>query len=165
VSTADTTTTDRRSPLERRRAAASAAAGAAEKARARVAELDRRLQTNATMTTEQSQALRNATAEVARLKRALKGVARERDGLAKDRRKAAGRADKAGAKAKRADDKYSKSMLAEMIRREKDKDLARVSPDPPPEQPNAAMRDATRTAARKTAEAAGADRPRTASPR
>ena len=145
-------------PLDRRRDRAAAAASAAEKAEAAVTELDHRLETNASLTTQQSQALRNALAEATRLKRSLKAGVKERDRLGKARRKAADRADRAKAKAKAADDKYSRSVLADLIRREKEKAASKPAtlqavPDrsPAPERPNAAARAAVGTAARKTA--------------
>jgi hypothetical protein len=174
--------TDRPSAqLDQRRDKASAAADAAEKAQAGVTELDHRLQTNASLTTQQSQALRNALAEAERLKRSLKVAGKERERLTKARKKAVDRAERAKAKARAADDKYSKSVLADLVRREKEKDAGRASagrppkpatgsaqadsqavpdakpavPDPAPEQPNPAVASAIRTAARKTAAAAG----------
>jgi hypothetical protein len=119
------TANDRQSSqLDRRRDRASAAARAAEKAQAGITELDRRLQTNATMANQQTQARRNAVAEADRLKRSLKVVTRERDRLTKARKKAAARAEKSKAKSAAAEAKYSKTVLAEMIRREKEKDRA-----------------------------------------
>jgi hypothetical protein len=118
------TTADRPSPLDRRRDKAAAAASAAEKAQAGVTELDHRLATNGSLTKQQSQALRNALAEANRLKRALKAGAKERDRLAKARKRAVARADKAKARAGSADAKYSTSVLAELVRREKEKDRA-----------------------------------------
>jgi chromosome segregation ATPase len=167
------TTSDRSpSPLDRRRDRAAAAAGAAEKAQAAVTELDHRLETNASLITQQSQALRNALAEASRLKRALKAGAKERDRLAKARKKAAGRAEQSTVKAKAADDKYSQAVLADLVRREKEKDRAEAAgkpaplksvPDrsPAPERPNVAAESAVKTAARKTAAAADARTPRT----
>jgi chromosome segregation ATPase len=163
--------------LDSRRDKAAAAASAAEKAQAGVAELENRLQTNATLTTQQTQALRNAEAEAKRLKRSLKLTAKERSRLAAARKKAAARAAKARQKQQAAEAKYDKVVLADIVRREKERDRAQLSPendlasptaptratartpatvaDPPPEQPDAATSMATRTAARKTAAAAG----------
>ena len=50
--------------LDRRRAQSAAAGAAAEKARQAVTELDNRLRTNADLTQQQAQALRNAEAVV-----------------------------------------------------------------------------------------------------
>jgi hypothetical protein len=125
------TTSDRQSTLlDRRRTRAADAAKAAEQAQARVTELDNRLQTNASMTTQQKQALRNAEAEVARLKRLLKAGARERDRLAKARKKAADRTAKAQAKSKAAEAKYDKSLLTDLVSREKAKDRAGAAQPP-----------------------------------
>jgi chromosome segregation ATPase len=154
--------------LDRRRDQAAAAADAVEKAEAAVTELDHRLDTNASLTTQQSQALRNAVAEATRLKRALKAGSKEKDRLTKARKKAADRAQRTKAKAKAADDKYSKSVLADLVRREKEKDRAAAGkpaalksvPSPAPERPNAAAESAIGTAARKTAAAAGVRTPR-----
>jgi chromosome segregation ATPase len=158
------TTTDRpSSPLDRRRDQASTTAHAAEKAQAGVTELNNRLQTNTNLTTQQSQALRNAEAEANRLKRSLKAGVKERDRLTKAHKRAVAQADKAKAKAKAADEKYSKAVLADLVRREKQKDAARTTtpatrqpavsavPNPEPERPNVSAAAATRTAARKTA--------------
>jgi hypothetical protein len=125
------TTSDRQSTLlDRRRTQAADAAKAAEQAQARVTELDNRLQTNASMTTQQKQALRNAEADVARLKRLLKAGARERDRLTKARKKAADRTAKAQAKSKAAEAKYDKSLLADLVSREKAKDRAGAAQPP-----------------------------------
>jgi hypothetical protein len=145
--------------LDRRRDQAVAAAGAAEKAQAGVTELDHRLETNANLTRQQSQALRNAVAEANRLKRALKAGTKERDRLTKARKKAVTRAGRAKAKAGSADAKYSRTVLAELVRREKERDRAAAFA-PAPEQPSVTATAATRTAARRTAAAAGVSAPR-----
>ena len=59
-----TATTEAADRLDRRREQATAAAEALTKAKAGVTDLDNRLQTNSTVTTQQKQALRNAEAEV-----------------------------------------------------------------------------------------------------
>src|SRR6185312_501118 len=83
------TSSDRQQPsqLDRRRGQAASAASAVEKAQAGVMELDNRLRTNASMTQQQKQALRNAEAEASRLKRALKAGTKEHDRLTKARKK------------------------------------------------------------------------------
>jgi chromosome segregation ATPase len=125
------TTSDRQStPLDRRRDKAADAARAADQAQAGVTELEHRLQTNASMTSQQKQALRNAEAEASRLKRALKAGARERDRLAKAHEKAAARAAKARARSAAAESKYDKSVLADLVRREKAKDRADAAQPP-----------------------------------
>jgi chromosome segregation ATPase len=100
---------------------------AADEAQARCAALDSRLQTNASLTQQQGQALRNAKAEVNRLMRALKSAAKERDGLAKMLKKATAAAERAKAKAQAAEAKYDKTVLAELVRREKEKDQAEAA--------------------------------------
>ena len=74
--------------LDRRRAQSAAAGAAAEKARLAVTELDNRLRTNTELAQQQSQALRNAEAEVKRLKRSLKTQERDRVRLTKAHKKA-----------------------------------------------------------------------------
>ena len=160
------------SMLDSRRDKAAIAASAAEKAQAGVTELDNRLETNAKLATQQTQALRNAEAEANRLKRSLKLAATERSRLTAARKKAAAKADQARRKQRAAEAKYDKVLLADLVRREKERDRAQASQpeidhvsttagtrtttaDPAPEQPNAATSMATRTAARKTAAAAG----------
>jgi hypothetical protein len=108
--------------LDSRRDKSTAANANAEKAKAGVTELDHRLRTNADQTKQQTQAMRNATAEANRLKRALKDAAKERARLTKERKKAVARADKARAKAKAAEAKYDKTVLAELVKREKERD-------------------------------------------
>ena len=123
--TASKQTADRPSvQLDRRRGRAAAATAAVDQAKAKVTELDDRLSTNADTVKSQKQAMRNAVAEADRLKRLVKAGAKERDRLAKARKKAAARVDKAQAKAKTAEARYDKSVLAEMVRREKDRDRA-----------------------------------------
>jgi hypothetical protein len=146
--------------LNRRRDQASAAATAAEKAQAGVTELDNRLKTNATLTTQQSQALRNAVAEANRLKRALKAAAKEKDQLTKARKKAVDKAAKSKAKAAEAEAKYDKTVLAELVRREKEKDrasgssangaAARPRAPHPPDQLKPFLRTGTRAPNRNT---------------
>ncbi|MFC3386402.1 hypothetical protein [Couchioplanes azureus] len=115
-------------PLDRRRDRATAAGDAAEKARAAVADLDHQLETIATLTAQQRDSLRRATDEAARLERSLKAAAQRRAELVKDRRKAVARAEKARAKARTAEAKYDKEMLAELVRREKERDRASHPP-------------------------------------
>jgi len=118
------------SQLDRRREQATSAASAADKAQSGVTELDNRLQTNTSMTRQQKQALRNAEAEVTRIKWSLKAAAKERDQLTRARKKAVAKVDKARIKAEAADAKYEKSVLADMVRREKIKDRAEAARPP-----------------------------------
>jgi hypothetical protein len=110
--------------LDRRREQTAAAHTAVERTRTTVTELDNRLRTNADLTTQQKQALRNAEAEARRLKRALKTQARDKDRLEKAHRKAVARAGKAESKAAALEKKYGKSLLDDLIRREKERDRA-----------------------------------------
>ena len=153
------TTADRHSAqLDRRRDQASAAATAAKKAQKGVTELDSLLKKNASTTRQQTQALRNAVAEVDRLKRALKTATKERGRLTKARSKAAARADKALATSRAAESKYDRSVLADLVRREKAKDRA-DSTRPPVRNAGTAVTDSSskrpgagkEIAARKTA--------------
>jgi septal ring factor EnvC (AmiA/AmiB activator) len=119
------TVSDRQSSqVDRRREKAASTATAVEKAQAGVTELDNRLQTNSSLTQQHKQALRNAEAEANRLRRSLKAALKERDKLSKARKKAVAKADKARSKAKAAEAKYEKSVLADMVNREKIKDRA-----------------------------------------
>ena len=135
-------------------------------------DIDRQLETLASLTEQQEQALRRAAEEPTRLKRSLKAAAKRRAELTKERRKAVAKAERARAKAALAEAKYDKEVLAELVRREKEKDRAGSSTGPRssrgrasrrpaateraarPEHPDEATQTARRTAARKTAKAA-----------
>jgi chromosome segregation ATPase len=158
----DVTTTAR--PLDRRRDKAGTASAAAAAADAAVTDIDRQLETLSSLTEQQQGALRRAAEETERLKRSLKAAGKRRAELAKERKKAVAKAEQARAKADLAEAKYDKEVLAELVRREKEKDRAagapsarsprRAAADPPPEKPDEATQSARRTAARKTAKAA-----------
>jgi chromosome segregation ATPase len=109
-------------PLDRRRDKAGATGAAAEKARAAVTDLDNQLKTIAGLTEEQQLSLRRATDEAARLKRSLKAAGKRRAELTKQRKKAVARAEKAKERARAAEAKYDKELLADMVRREKERD-------------------------------------------
>ena len=111
-------------PLDRRREQADAAHAAAQRAQTAVAEVENRLRTNADLTREQTQALDIAKAEVKRLKRALKTQARDRLRLQKAQRKAQAKAAKAQSRAATVEDKYGKTVLSDLVRREKERDRA-----------------------------------------
>ncbi|MGX6606649.1 hypothetical protein ACWKSP_31675 [Micromonosporaceae bacterium Da 78-11] len=117
--------------LDRRRQQSATAETAAEKARKALTELDQRLHTNVELTRQQTQALRNAEAEARRLKRSLKTQSRDQARLTKARQKAAAKVDKTRSRAAALDEKYSKSLLADLIRREKEKDRAAAQPATP----------------------------------
>ena len=139
-------------PIDRRREKADAAGTAAGQAQAAVSDIDNQLKTIASLTDQQEQSLRRAQDEAARLKQALKAAAKRKAELVKQRKKAVARAGQAGAKAKAAEAKYDKEVLAEIVRREKEKDR-KPAADPAPEKENAATATARGTAARKTAAA------------
>jgi chromosome segregation ATPase len=166
---------DAPSMVKRRRRKAQAAKAAADTARAGVAELDIRIKTNAAQSRADERALRRAQEEIARLKKAIKAAAKDHARLCSARDKARKDAAKAQRKAGSADAKYDQAVLAEIVRREKERDLATATRDkstgktpqsartgagnatgqiPPPETPDLGTATATRTAARKT-EAAG----------
>jgi len=127
-----------------------------------VTELDNRLKRNASITKQQTQALRNAVAEVNRLKRAVKAGGKERDRLAKDRKRAVAKAGRAQAKYESAESKYDRSVLADMVRREKARDRADAARPPvdttgkvlEPAPDRSPATTAAKTAAAKTAAAA-----------
>ncbi len=116
------TTTAR--PLDRRRDKAGAAGAAAAVAEAAVTDIDRQLKTLASLTEQQEQALHRAVDEAARLKRSLKAAAKRRTELAKERKQAVAKAARARAKAADAEAKYDRELLADLVRREKEKDRA-----------------------------------------
>ncbi|WP_250002401.1 hypothetical protein [Actinoplanes sp. M2I2] len=117
--------------LDRRREQSAAANAAAERSRTTVTELENRLRTNADLTRRQTEALRNAEAEAKRLKRSLKTQARDKDRLEKAHRKAVARAGKAQSRAATLDDKYGKSLLSDLINREKERDRATATTSEP----------------------------------
>ena len=110
--------------LDRRRDRSEATAARAGEAHAKIAELENRLQANADLTRQQTQALRTAEAEVKRLKRALKGQKDDRDRLLKAKTKATAKAKTAERRAATAEGKYDKSVLADLVHREKERDRA-----------------------------------------
>ncbi|MGW4940714.1 hypothetical protein ACWEOZ_03880 [Actinoplanes sp. NPDC004185] len=122
----DVTTTAR--PLDRRRDKAGTANAAAAAADAAVTDIDRQLETLSSLTEQQQGALRRAAEEAERLKRSLKAAGKRRAELAKERKKAVAKAEQARAKADLAEAKYDKEVLAELVRREKEKDRATAQP-------------------------------------
>ncbi len=166
--------TEAQSKLHRRRDKAQAAKAAADKARAGVTQLDDQLKANATQTQNVETALQRAQEEVARLKKALKASIKERAKLRSARKRAQDVAGRTQRRAETAEAKYDKIVLAELVRREKDKDRARSTshdvaetPEPKaaepatagapapvtdaPERPGGGAMTAIQTAARKTA--------------
>jgi chromosome segregation ATPase len=160
--------------LDRRRVKAASADAAADQAKSAVTDIDHQISTITDLTEQQEQALHRARDEITRLKRSLKAAGKRRAELTRQRKKAAAEAARARAKATAAEAKYDKEVLAELIRREKEKDRA-AQPDrtpdgapagtrrtparrgatgPEPEQPSEAATTARRTAARRTAKSA-----------
>ncbi|MDT4985935.1 MAG: hypothetical protein QOI74_29 [Micromonosporaceae bacterium] len=118
------------SKLDRRRGKAQAAKAAAEAAQARVTALDGRLGANAAEADEHKAAMRRTRDEVNRRKKALKASDKQREQLRAMRKKAEAAAAKAQRRSQAADDRYDQAVLAELVRREKDRDLANASQAP-----------------------------------
>jgi chromosome segregation ATPase len=152
------TNTDQRSKLDRRRERAQATKVAAKAAQQRLHRVDDQLAANAAQTREHEAALRTASDEVARRKKALKAAAQNKKRLTANRKKAAGAATRAEQKSTAAEGKYDAAVLADLVRRERDRDLAAHggaektpvagASAPAPDKPASVARD---TAARKTA--------------
>jgi chromosome segregation ATPase len=164
--------------LDRRRTKMQSAKAAAATAAAAVDALDQRLAANAHQHGGHEADLQTALDRVESLRKSIKTSTRERKQL-RIQRKDAGRAA-AGAhdRARRAEAKYDTAMLADLLRREKDNDLSAhgeaAEPQATPSQAGAptpskaaptpsaepeatpTQSPATRTAARTTAQRAGA---------
>ena len=124
-------------PLDRRRDKAGAAGATAAKAEAAVTDIDRQLETVKSLTEQQEQALHRAVEEAERLKRSIKAAGKRRAELVKERQRAVTKAEQARAKADAAEAKYDKEVLADLVRREKEKDRASSSEPAPEEQSTA----------------------------
>jgi chromosome segregation ATPase len=150
------------SKLNRRRDKVQSAKTATEAAQRRLDGLDDQLAADAAQAQQHEAALRRASDEVARRKKALKASAKTHQRLAASRKKAAAALAKAQQKAQTAETKYDEAVLATMVRRERDRDLAAhqqptgttAAVNAAPERPAIASQTATDTAARKTADAA-----------
>jgi chromosome segregation ATPase len=110
--------------LDRRRDKAQSAKAAADTARQRVSALDDRLAATGAQSKEHEAALRRARDEMSRRKKALKASAKKRDQLRTSRKKAGKAAAKARRRARGAEQRYDQVVLAEMVRREKERDRA-----------------------------------------
>jgi hypothetical protein len=115
------------SKLDRRREKSRIAHEVAERAAAIVAAVDAQLTANAGQTEQDQAALRNARDEVVRLKRALKSADKDRAALRKRRANAGALTARAQVKAQRAEKRYDQEVLADIVRREKDRDRAAAS--------------------------------------
>jgi len=123
--------------LDRRRNALHASRSAAEATGAKVASLDEALDSNAMRRSEYEANLQVALDRVAGLKKTIKASKQERSKL-RTARKAARQADaKARQRADTSEAKYDRAVLADMLRREKDRDLS-VHAEPPATAPTAA---------------------------
>jgi hypothetical protein len=167
-----TTDAGQGSKLDRRRDKSQSAKATAAAAQQRLDGVDSQLAANAAQTQDHEGALRRASDEVKKRKKALKTSAKQHQRLTASRKKAATSVAKAHQKTYAAENKYDKAVLADLVRKERDKDLAahhggaaqpastgsepsadaKPSAGPSPERPVAAT--ATNTAARKTAASA-----------
>lgn len=107
----------RRNTLRKRQAGA-------ERTGREVAELDKALERNVAQTGEQEAELRTTLDRVAMLKKTIKAGKKYRDKLRAARKKARGRDADARQRASTAEARYDKSVMADMVRREKQRDLA-----------------------------------------
>ena len=118
------------SELDVRRGRAQAAKAAAEAARSRLEQVDDQLNATAAEVREHETALRRASDEVQRRKEAVKAGGRRQKQLTAVRGKVASAVAKAQQKARAAEQKYDKAVLADLVRRERDRDLAAHSDSP-----------------------------------
>jgi hypothetical protein len=112
------------SVLDRRRQKMQATRTAAQDAGAAVDELDTRLDTNSSETREHEAALHTALDRVAALKKAIKAAGKQNSRLASSRKDARRAAARAQQRAAGAEARYDRAVLADMLRREKDRDLS-----------------------------------------
>jgi len=119
------------SPLERSRARSSEARSSLEAARVRLSEVDGELGRNAAQSTSDETALRSAMDEIKRLKKALKDGEKQRRKLLTARKRAADAATKAEEKVHKAEAKYDRAVLADMIERTKEQDRRTASAKAP----------------------------------
>jgi chromosome segregation ATPase len=119
------------SPLERSRARSSEARSTLEAARKRLSGLDGELARNASQSSTDETALRSAMDEIKRLKKALKEGEKQRRKLLTARKRAADATAKAEEKARKAEAKYDRAVLADMIQRTKEQDRRTASTKAP----------------------------------
>jgi hypothetical protein len=134
------------STLDRRRDKAQAAKDAADAVRAGLAELDAKLKAGLALAKQHQDAFRRAQVELTRLKKQLKVAAKDNDKLTAARKKAKAALAKVEVRAKTAETRYDEVVLADIVRREKDRDRA-ASAKPPV--PSRAPGKATKPAAEK----------------
>jgi hypothetical protein len=116
------TTQSASSALERSRTKSGQARQGLAQARGRVDELDVKLGRNAARSSHDEAALQAAQAEVKRLRSALKDASKERQKLLVARKRATTLVAKAEEKAHKAEAKYDRAVLADLIQREKEQD-------------------------------------------
>ena len=155
--------------LDQSRSKASSAQQALADAHRHIDDLDARIGRNAAKTSADETALRSALDEVKRLKKTLKDGEKERQKLVLSRKRAVADIDKAQEKARKAEAKYDRALLADLIEREKEHDREGASsprasapvvdgqagPAPATEPEDLATATARTTAARTTAASAG----------
>ena len=112
------------STLDRRRAKMQKANAAGESAAAAVAEIDEQIESNSTKSREHEVSLQSALDQVAAAKKAIKAATKESVKLQKARKKTRRTAATTQQKATTAESKYDRAMLSDMLRRQKEIDLA-----------------------------------------
>jgi chromosome segregation ATPase len=123
--------TEPASALERSRARSSEARSSLEAAHLRLSHLDAELGRNAARSSSDETALRSAMDEVKRLKKALKDGEKQRRKLLTERKRAADATAKAEDRARKAEAKYDRAVLADMIQRTKEQDRRTASEKAP----------------------------------
>jgi hypothetical protein len=118
---------DQESPLDRTRGKADRARQALTEAGQRADDVDERLERVGAQVSADEKALAAALAEVNRLKKALKDGEKERRKLVLARKRAIADVEKAEEKARKAEAKYNREVLADIIEREKEHDRAASS--------------------------------------
>jgi hypothetical protein len=119
---------DAESPLDRSRTKANRAQQALADASGRVDDIDERLERIGARTIADEKALTAALDTVKRLKKALKDGEKERQKLVLSRKRAIAEVEKAEEKARKAEAKYDREVLADLIERQKENDRAASTP-------------------------------------
>jgi archaellum component FlaC len=119
------------SPLEKSRAKSTHARDGLEAAQRKLADLDTQLGRITAQFSSDETALRAATEEVKRLKKALKDGEKQRRKLLTARKRASDAAVKAEEKSHKAEAKYDRAVLADLIQRQKAQDRQAASAKAP----------------------------------
>jgi hypothetical protein len=122
--------TESASALDRSRSKASSAQQAVIDGRRGLDDLDARIGRNTARTSADETKLRAALDEVKRLKKALKDGEKERQKLVLARKRAVADLEKAGERVRKAEAKYDRAVLADLIEREKVHDREAASSAP-----------------------------------